>query len=66
MAYQTENTPADPRHSSRLNLRQRFYVVEVLVGLALTAQHFFGNMLRNKATKCGGSIRQAAPWTSPL
>ena len=46
-SYQTENTPADPRHSSRLGLRQRFYVVEVLVGLALTAQHFFGNMWRH-------------------
>ena len=37
MAYQTENTPADPRHSSRLGLRQRFYVVEVLVGLQVGA-----------------------------
>jgi NADH-quinone oxidoreductase subunit I len=46
-SYQTENTPADPRHSSRLGLRQRFYVVEVLVGLALTAQHFFANMWRH-------------------
>ena len=36
--YQTGNVPADPRHSSRLGLRQRFYVVEVLVGLALIAK----------------------------
>ncbi len=43
-AYQTGNVPADPRHSSRLGLRQRFYVVEVLVGLALTARHFFANL----------------------
>ena len=27
--------------------RQRFYVVEVLAGLALTAQHFFANMWRH-------------------
>jgi NADH-quinone oxidoreductase subunit I len=47
MAYQTTNTPADPRHSSRLGLRQRFYVIEVLVGLALTAKHFFANMGRH-------------------
>src|SRR3982074_2671274 len=47
MAYQTTNTPADPKHSSRLGLRQRFYVVEVLVGLALTAQHFFANLGRH-------------------
>ncbi|HJR04457.1 MAG TPA: NADH-quinone oxidoreductase subunit I [Methylomirabilota bacterium] len=47
MAYQTTNTPADPRHSSRLGLRQRFYVIEVLLGLALTAKHFFANMGRH-------------------
>ena len=47
MAYQTANTPADPRHSSRLGLRQRFYVIEVLMGLALTARHFFANMGRH-------------------
>jgi len=43
-SYQTNNVPADPRHSSRLGLRQRFYLVEVLVGLALTAKHFFANL----------------------
>ena len=42
--YQRTNAPMDPRHSSRLSIRQRFYVVEVLVGLALTARHFFANM----------------------
>src|SRR3977135_1173546 len=47
MAYQTTNTTADPKHSSRLGLRQRFYVIEVLVGLALTAQHFFANLGRH-------------------
>jgi NADH-quinone oxidoreductase subunit I len=46
-SYQTSNVPADPRHSSRLSLRQRFYVVEVLVGLALTAKHFAANMWRH-------------------
>src|SRR5215471_7591264 len=45
--YQQGNTPTDPRHSSRLSLRQRFYVIEVLVGLALTAHHFFANMWRH-------------------
>jgi NADH-quinone oxidoreductase subunit I len=34
----------DPRHSSRLTLGQRFYLLEVLVGLALTARHFFTNL----------------------
>ena len=43
-SYQTNNVPADPRHSSRLGLRQRFYLVEVVVGLALTAKHFFANL----------------------
>jgi NADH-quinone oxidoreductase subunit I len=37
----------DPGHSSRLSLRQRFYLVEVLAGLALTARHFFANMARH-------------------
>ena len=46
-SYQSANVPADPRRSSKLSLRQRFYVVEVLAGLALTAQHFFVNMWRH-------------------
>ena len=40
----TTNNEADARHSRKLSLRQRFYVLEVLSGLALTAQHFFNNM----------------------
>jgi hypothetical protein len=28
-------------------LRQRFYLLEVLVGLAITAQHFFANMWKH-------------------
>jgi NADH-quinone oxidoreductase subunit I len=36
--------PADTRHSAKLTLRQRFYLVEVLVGLRLTAKVFFANM----------------------
>ena len=30
---------------SPMNLRQRFYLVEVLTGLALTAAHFFRNKI---------------------
>ena len=33
--YQTSNTPADPKHSSRLGAVQRFYLLEVLSGLKL-------------------------------
>ena len=36
-----------PGHSSRLTLRQRFYLREVLIGLWLTARHFFANMWRH-------------------
>ena len=39
--YQRSNTPADARHSSRLGLFQRFYLVEVLLGLKLTGIRFF-------------------------
>src|SRR4026208_375063 len=45
--YQSSNTPADLNHSSKLSIRQRFYVIEVLAGLALTANHFFTNMWRH-------------------
>ena len=45
--YAEANAPMDPRHSSRLTSRQRFYVVEVLIGLTLTARHFFANMGRH-------------------
>jgi NADH-quinone oxidoreductase subunit I len=37
----------DPRHSNRLSLRQRFYLVEVLVGLRLTGARFFSNMWKH-------------------
>src|SRR5258705_13576064 len=47
MVYQPTTPPAAPKPSSRLGLRQRFYVVEVLMGLALTAQHFFANLGRH-------------------
>ena len=36
-----------------MNLRQRFYVVEILSGLALTAHHFFRNMGRHVARALG-------------
>src|SRR6266498_3735978 len=45
--YQGSNTPADARHSSRLGLFQRFYLVEVLSGLKLTGIRFFANMWRH-------------------
>src|SRR5258706_10193457 len=45
--YQESNTPADARHSSRLGLLQRFYLVEVLSGLKLTGIRFFANMWRH-------------------
>ncbi|HEV2056134.1 MAG TPA: NADH-quinone oxidoreductase subunit I [Methylomirabilota bacterium] len=45
--YQASNTPADPRHSSRLGFFQRFYLVEVMLGLKLTGIRFFTNMWRH-------------------
>ncbi|MGH7275829.1 MAG: NuoI/complex I 23 kDa subunit family protein, partial [Candidatus Rokuibacteriota bacterium] len=36
-----------------MRLRQRFYLVEVVSGLALTARHFFGNMGRHIAHSLG-------------
>jgi NADH-quinone oxidoreductase subunit I len=36
-----------------VKLRQRFYLVEVLSGLGLTAAHFFGNMGRHLARALG-------------
>jgi len=38
---------------SPMNLRQRFYLVEVLTGLWLTAAHFFRNMGRHTARAFG-------------
>jgi len=38
-----------------MNLRQRFYLVEVLSGLGLTAAHFFRNMGRHVAHALGRS-----------
>jgi len=51
--YQRSNTPADPRHSSRLGFFQRFYVREVLSGLGLTAGHFFRNLGKHIAHSLG-------------
>ena len=45
--YVPANMPMDPRHSSRLSLRQRFYLLEVLIGLGITAHHFFVNLWRH-------------------
>jgi len=38
-----------------MRLRQRFYLVEVLVGLAVTAAHFFTNLGRHTARHVFGS-----------
>jgi NADH-quinone oxidoreductase subunit I len=42
-----KSAPVESSHSRKLSLRQRFYVLEVLVGLAVTAHHFFMNMGRH-------------------
>jgi NADH-quinone oxidoreductase subunit I len=39
--------------AGRLALRQRFYLLEVLAGLRLTAVHFFVNMWRHTLRACG-------------
>ena len=52
--YAPPGPPMDPRHSNRLTLRQRFYVVETLIGLKLTAQHFFANMGKHTLRALGG------------
>ncbi len=43
----------NPEHPRALSLRQRFYLLEVLTGLALTARHFFGNMGRHTLRALG-------------
>ena len=58
--YAQTNDPMDQRHSSRLSLRQRFYLGEVLIGLALTAQHFFTNMWRHTLRMFGVTSARGA------
>jgi NADH-quinone oxidoreductase subunit I len=58
--YSPPGSPMDPHHSNRLSLRQRFFVVEVLVGLALTARHFFGNMWRHTLHALGVKSAQGS------
>jgi NADH-quinone oxidoreductase subunit I len=43
----------DRRHSNRLSLRQRFYLVEVLAGLRLTGVRFFSNMWKHTLNMFG-------------
>ncbi len=45
--------PVQAEHPPRLSLRQRFYVVEALIGLALTARHFGANMWRHTLRSLG-------------
>ena len=52
-SYHTSRGDMDPQHSNRLSVRQRFYVVEALVGLRLTAAHFFRNMWRHTLRAVG-------------
>ncbi|MBI2524552.1 MAG: NADH-quinone oxidoreductase subunit I [Candidatus Rokubacteria bacterium] len=43
----------DRRHPSRMTLRQRLYLVEVLAGLRLTGVRFFANMWRHTLRAAG-------------
>ena len=43
-----------------MNFSQRFYLVEVLSGLGLTARHFFGNMRRHIAHSLGRADARGA------
>ena len=43
-----------------LSLRQRFYLVEVLLGLGLTLRHFFGNMWRHTQHALGKKSARGA------
>ena len=45
--YQRPGQPMDPRHSNRLTVRQRFYLIEILGGLRLTGVRFFSNMWKH-------------------
>jgi NADH-quinone oxidoreductase subunit I len=50
----------DPKHPNTLSLRQRFYVAEALVGLTLTARHFFGNMWQHTLRAVGVKTARGA------
>jgi NADH-quinone oxidoreductase subunit I len=64
--YRPSGAPMDPRHSSRLTLRQRFYLVEVLVGLRLTGARFFSNMGKHTLRMLGvKSARGAVTFQYP-
>src|SRR5512134_2992922 len=58
--YARPGASMDPKHPNTLSLRQRFYVVEALVGLGLTAQHFFGNMWRHTLRAVGVKTARGA------
>jgi hypothetical protein len=47
---------------SPMNLRQRFYLVEVLTGLGLTAAHFFRNMARHTGRAFGRACARCTAW----
>ena len=55
--YQSDNTPADGRHSSRLGLVQRFYLAQVLSGLKL--------MLGDAGDPANASRLALIPYTAP-
>ena len=58
--YPPRGPSMDPHHPNRLSLRQRFYVVEVLGGLRLTARHFFANMWKHTRHALGVKSAQGA------
>ena len=51
--YQRRGAEMDPRHSNKLSLLQRFYLVEVFVGLRLTGARFFSNMWKHTLNMFG-------------
>ena len=51
--YQRNGQEMDPRHSNRLSLRQRFYLIEILGGLRLTGGRFFSNMWKHTQRMVG-------------
>lgn len=51
--YQRPGQPMDPRHSNRLTVRQRFYLIEILGGLRLTGVRFFSNMWKHTQRMLG-------------
>ncbi len=58
--YAESNVSMDRRHPSRMTLRQRFYLVEVVAGLRLTGVRFFANMWRHTRRALGARDARGA------